>query len=143
MAAPDRRKRSRSQRVRDALVWGLILGAAGGAVLGAAIDGLGAAAGAAIGAVLFATTEAIGAARHGPAEPKPLAGRIAASALLMAVFGWLLGLLYGSDHTGLTPGLSGGVMGGFWLPAPQISPRGAGRAGARGAPPAPRGGGAA
>src|SRR3954470_16730441 len=94
MAAPDRRKSSRSQRIRDALVWGVALGAAGGAVLGAAIDGLGAAAGgavlgaridglgaaagAAIGAVLFATTEAIGAARHGPAEPKPLFGRIAA-----------------------------------------------------------------
>jgi len=113
MAAADRRKRSRSQRVRDALVWGLILGAAGGAVLGAAIDGLGAAAGAAIGAGLFATTEAIGAARHGPAEPKPLAGRIAASALLMALFGALLGLLYGSDHTVLTAIVSGALMGLF------------------------------
>src|SRR3954469_15483369 len=85
MAAPDRRKRSRSQRIRDALVWGVALGAAGGAVLGAAIDGLGAAAGGRAGGVLFATTEAIGAARHGPAEPKPLFGRIAASALLMAL----------------------------------------------------------
>src|SRR3954452_25520787 len=107
MAAPDRRKRSRSARIRDALVWGVIAGAAGGAAL-AGIPG------AIAGAVLFATSEAIAAARHGPAEPKPLAGRIAASALLMAVFGWLLGLLYGSsDHTVLTAVLSGGLMGLF------------------------------
>jgi hypothetical protein len=113
MATPDRRKRSRSRRIGDALVWGVLAGGAGGAVLGAAIDGLGAGAGAAIGAVLFATTEAVAAARHGPAEPKPLAGRIAASALLMALFGWLLGLLYGSEHTVLTAILSGAVMGLF------------------------------
>src|SRR3954454_569225 len=106
MAAPDRRKRSRSARIRDALVWGTIAGAAGGAAL-AGVPG------ALIGAVLFATSEAIAAARHGPAEPKPLAGRIAASALLMAVFGWLLGVLYGSDHTVLTAVLSGGLMGLF------------------------------
>jgi hypothetical protein len=113
MAVPDRRKRSRSRRIGDALVWGVFAGGAGGAVLGAAIDGLGAGAGAAIGAVLFATTEAVAAARHGPAEPKPLAGRIAASALLMALFGWLLGLLYGSEHTVLTAILSGALMGLF------------------------------
>jgi hypothetical protein len=112
-AAPDRRKRSRSQRIRDALVWGVAFGAAGGAVLGAAIDGLGALAGALIGAVLFAASEAITAARQRPAEPKPLAGRIAASALLMAIFGWLLGLLYGSDHVVLTAMLSGALMGAF------------------------------
>src|SRR3954447_1398630 len=87
MAAPDRRKRSRSQRIRDALVWGTIAGGAGGAALGAGIDGLGAAPGALIGAVLSGRGGAIAAARHGPAEPKPLAGRIAASAVLMALFG--------------------------------------------------------
>src|SRR3954469_16563124 len=108
MAAPDRRKRSRSARIRDALVWGTIAGAAGGAAL-AGVPG------ALIGAVLFATSEAIAAARHGPAEPKPLAGRIAASALLMAVFGWLLGVLYGSDHTVLTAILSGALMGLFGI----------------------------
>src|SRR4051794_10157775 len=80
MAAPDRRKRSRSARIRDALVWGTIAGAAGGAAL-AGVPG------ALIGAVLFAASEAIAAARHGPAEPKPLAGRIAATALLMAAVG--------------------------------------------------------
>ena len=32
------------------------------------------------------------------AEPKPLWQRIVASALLMALFGWLLGLIYGSSH---------------------------------------------
>src|SRR3954449_5355923 len=108
MAAPDRRKRSRSARIRDALVWGTIAGAAGGAAL-AGVPG------ALIGAVLFATSEAIAAARHGPAEPKPLAGRIAASALLMAVFGWLLGVLYGSDHTVLTAILSGALIGLFGI----------------------------
>jgi hypothetical protein len=34
----DRRRRSRSGRVRDALIWGAMLGAASGAVLGAALD---------------------------------------------------------------------------------------------------------
>jgi hypothetical protein len=113
MSAPDRRRRSRSGRTVDALVWGVVAGGAGGAVLGAAIDGLGAVAGAAIGAVLFATSEAIGAARQRPAEPRPLAGRIAASALLMAVFGWLLGLVYGDGHAVLTGILSGALMGLF------------------------------
>src|SRR4051812_1888265 len=109
MAAPDRRKRSRSARIRDALVWGTIAGAAGGAAL-AGVPG------ALIGAVLFATSEAIAAALHGPAEPKPLAGRIAASALLMAVFGWLLGVLYGSDHTVLTAILSRALIRLFGIP---------------------------
>src|SRR3954469_2248865 len=115
MAAPDRRKRSRPARIRDALVWGTIAGAAGGAAL-AGVPG------ALIGSVLFATSEGIAArgealapAGRGPAEPKPLAGRIAASALLMALFGWLLGLAYGSDHTILTAILSGALMGLFGL----------------------------
>src|SRR4051794_16834631 len=111
MAAPDRRKRSRSQRIRDALVWGVTLGAAGGAVLGAAVDGLGAGAGAAIGVVLFATIEAIGAARHGPAEPKPLLGRIAASAVLMALLGWLLGHVVGSLPVAILTGALLGLFG--------------------------------
>jgi hypothetical protein len=106
MAAADRRKRSRSQRIRDALVWGVIAGGAGGAALAGWP-------GAVIGAVLLATIEAIAAARHGPAEPKPLLGRIAASALLMAIFGWLLGLIYGSDHTVLTGMISGALVGAF------------------------------
>jgi hypothetical protein len=79
--------------VRDGLVWGALLGAAGGAVLGDAIDGLGAAAGALIGAVILAPAEAVMAMTQGVAEPKPLLGRIVASALLMAVLGWLLGLI--------------------------------------------------
>jgi hypothetical protein len=106
MAAPDRRKHTRSQRIRDAVVWGVIAGAAGGAALAGRP-------GAVIGAVLFATHEAISAAHHGPAEPKPLVGRITASALLMAIFGWLLGLIYGSDHTVLTAMISGALMGAF------------------------------
>ena len=42
MAVPDRRRRSRSGQLRDAVVWGTVLGAASGAVLGDAIDGVGA-----------------------------------------------------------------------------------------------------
>jgi len=115
MAARDRRKRSRRGRILDALVWGAVLGAAGGAVLGAGIDGVGAGAGAAIGALLYAPAEAIVAARHGPAEPKPLLGRITASALLMALFGALLGVIYGSGHTVLTAMLSGALLGALGL----------------------------
>ena len=78
----------------DGLVWGAALGAASGAVLGDAIDGLGAGLGALIGAALYAPAEVITTIRRGPAEPKPLWYRILSSALLMAVFGWLLGWIY-------------------------------------------------
>jgi hypothetical protein len=111
MASPDRRRRSRSGQLRDALIWGALLGGAGGAVLGDAIDGLGAGAGALIGAALFAPAEALSRARQTPAEPRPLWGRIVASALLMALLGWLLGLIYGPDHALLTGLISGGLLG--------------------------------
>ena len=94
MAEPDRRKRSRTGRVLDAVIWGAALGAASGAVLGDAIDGLGATLGALIGVALYAPAEAITSIRRGAAEVKPLWYRILSSALLMAVFGWLLGLIY-------------------------------------------------
>src|ERR671914_1542758 len=81
-------------RVLDAAIWGAALGAASGAVLGDAIAGLGAGLGALIGAALYAPAEAITSIRRGPAEPKPLWYRILSSALLMAVFGWLLGWIY-------------------------------------------------
>src|SRR3954452_15556356 len=41
VGAPPRHKRSRSGRLLDAAVWGVPLGAAGGAVLGAAVDSVG------------------------------------------------------------------------------------------------------
>jgi hypothetical protein len=94
VAEPDRRKRSRSGRLLDAVIWGAALGAASGAVLGATIDGAGAVLGALIGAALYTPAEVITSIRRGPAEPKPLWYRILSSALLMAVFGWLLGLIY-------------------------------------------------
>ena len=93
MGSPDRRRRSRSGRLLDALVWGTALGAAAGAVLGAAIDGLGAGAGALIGVLLYAPAEAFTSISRGAAEVKPLWQRILSSALLMALFGWLLGLI--------------------------------------------------
>jgi hypothetical protein len=114
MGDPDRRRRSRSGRILDALVWGVSLGAASGAVLGDAIDGVGAGTGALIGAALYAPAEAITSIRRTTAEPKPLWLRIISSALLMALFGWLLGLIYGSDQpllTGIISGLVVGVLG--------------------------------
>ena len=84
MAEPDRRRRSRSGRVLDAVIWGAALGAASGAVLGDAIDGVGAGLGALIGAALYAPAEVITSIRRGAAEVKPLWYRILSSALLMA-----------------------------------------------------------
>jgi hypothetical protein len=91
---PDRRRRSRSGQLLDAVIWGAALGAGSGAVLGDAIDGVGTGLGALTGASLYAPAEAITSVRRGAAEVKPLWYRILSSALLMAVFGWLLGLIY-------------------------------------------------
>ena len=115
MADPGRPRRSRSGRLFDALIWGTALGAASGAVLGDAIDGVGVGLGAVIGAVLYAPAEAITSLTRGPAEPKPLWYRIISSALLMALFGWLLGLIYGPDEPLLTAIISGAVVGVFGL----------------------------
>jgi len=111
MAASDRHKRSKSGRVLDAAVWGAVIGAAGGAALGAGIDGIGAALGAVIGAVVFAPAEVLTALRRTAAQPKPLWERILGSVLLMAIFGWLLGLVIGDDHAILTAVISGGLLG--------------------------------
>jgi hypothetical protein len=111
MGDPDRRRRSASGRVLDAVVWGATFGAASGAVLGDAIDGVGAGPGAVIGAALLAPAEAITTIRRGPAELKPLWQRILSTALLMALFGWLLGLVYGSGEPLLTGIISGALIG--------------------------------
>jgi hypothetical protein len=115
MASPDRRRRSRSGQIRDSLIWGAILGAAGGAALGDAIEGVGALTGAIVGAAFCAPTEALTTARRGAAEIKPLWQRILASALLMAVLGWLLGLIYGPDRPLLTAILCGALLGALGL----------------------------
>jgi hypothetical protein len=111
MAQPDRSRRSRSGRVLDGVIWGAALGAASGAVLGDAIAGVGAGLGALIGAALYAPAEVITSLTRGPAEPKPLWYRIISSALLMALFGWLLGLIYGSDESLVTAIISGTLIG--------------------------------
>jgi len=111
MGTADRRKRSRSGRLLDSLVWGTVLGAASGAVLGDAIDGIGAIAGAVIGAALCALAEAITTLTRGAGEMKPLWQRILASGLVMAIFGWLLGLIYGPDEPLLTGLISGALLG--------------------------------
>jgi hypothetical protein len=115
MADPGRRRRSRSGQVLDSLIWGTALGAASGAVLGDGIDGVGAGAGAVIGVALVAPAEVFTTVRKAPAEPKPLWQRILASALLMALFGWLLGLIYGSDEALITGIICGAVVGLFGL----------------------------
>jgi hypothetical protein len=115
MSEPDRRRRSRSGRILDALVWGVGLGAASGAVLGDALEGVGAGTGAVIGAALYAPAEVITTITRSPAEPKPLWQRILSSTLLMALFGWLLGLIYGSDEPVLTGIISGVLVGLFGL----------------------------
>jgi hypothetical protein len=111
MADPDRRRRSRSGQLRDALIWGIALGAAAGAVLGDAIDGVGAGVGAVVVAAVYAPAEVITTMRRGGAQIKPLWQRIFSSALLMALFGWLLSLVFGSDATLLTAMLSGALLG--------------------------------
>jgi hypothetical protein len=107
----DRRRRSRSGRVLDALIWATPVGAASGAVLGDGVDAVGAGAGAVIGAALYAPAEVITSITRSPAEPKPLWHRILSSALLMALFGWLLGLIYGPDKPLLTAIISGALVG--------------------------------
>ncbi|HYY21049.1 MAG TPA: hypothetical protein VE780_04155, partial [Thermoleophilaceae bacterium] len=111
MGDPDRRRRTPAGRLLDALIWGTAVGAASGAVLGDAIDGVGPGAGALIGAGLYAPAEAVTSMSRGPAEPKPLWHRILSSVLLMALFGSLLGLIYGSDEPLLTSILSGAIVG--------------------------------
>src|SRR3954452_1990965 len=114
MASPDRRRRSRSGRVLDSLVWGAVLGAAAGAALGAAIGGVGAALGALIGALLCAPAEVFTTLTRGAAEVKPLWQRIVSSALLMALFGWLLGVI-GLDDPVVAGTASGALLGLFGL----------------------------
>jgi hypothetical protein len=111
MVDSDGRRRSRSGRLRDAVAWGIALGAASGAVLGNAIDGVGAGVGALVGAAVYAPAEVITTMSRGGAEIKPLWQRIFSSALLMALFGWLLGLIYGPDEPLLTAIISGALLG--------------------------------
>jgi hypothetical protein len=97
--------------VLDGVIWGAALGGASGAVLGDAIDGVGAGLGALIGAALYAPAEVITSMRRGPAEPKPLWYRVVSSALLMALVGWLLGLILGSDEALVIAIISGALLG--------------------------------
>src|SRR6476619_5366246 len=110
MGSPDRRRRSRSGRLVDALVWGAALGASAGAVLGESINGVGAGVGALIGVLLYAPAEALTSLSRGAGEVKPLWQRILSSALLMALFGWLLGLI-GLGEPVLTGIVSGALLG--------------------------------
>jgi hypothetical protein len=92
------------------LVWGAALGGAGGAVLGAAIGAVGAGVGALIGVVLYAPAEAVTSLSRGAGAVKPLWQRIVSSALLMALFGWLVGLI-GLDEPLVVGIVSGALLG--------------------------------
>jgi hypothetical protein len=87
------------------------VGAGSGAVLGAAIDGVGAGVGAVVCAAVYAPAEVITTMRRSAGEIKPLWQRIFGSALLMALFGWVLGLIYGPDEPLLTAIISGALLG--------------------------------
>jgi hypothetical protein len=121
MDGTDRRRRSRSGQLLDALVWGTALGAASGAVLGDAVDGVGPGLGAVIGVALCAPAEAIMRMTRGPGQMPPLWQRIAASALLMALLGALLGALYGPGHALLTAILCGALLGALGLRAAKLA----------------------
>jgi hypothetical protein len=107
----DRRRRSRSGQIRDALVWGALLGGAAGAVLGHAVDGVGALLGAVIGVVIYAPLEATMRARLGPADAPPRWSRILGSALAMSLFGALLGLVFSPVVVGILSGALLGLVG--------------------------------
>jgi hypothetical protein len=111
MGTADRRRRSRSGRLVDGLVWGAALGAAAGAALGDAVDGIGAAAGAVVGVALYAPAEALTGLSRSDAAPKPLWQRIFGSVLLMALFGWVLGRIYGTGEPLLTAIVCGTLLG--------------------------------
>ena len=111
MGDRDRRRRSRSGQVVDSLIWGVALGATSGAVLGDAIEGIGAGLGAVIAVALYAPAEVATSMSRGAAEIKPLWQRIFSSALLMALVGWLLGLIYGPDEPLATATISGALLG--------------------------------
>jgi hypothetical protein len=107
VGAESRRRQERPRRVRDATIWGVVLGAGAGAVLGHGIDGVGAGWGALVGAAITAPLTALAALTQRPGRPGPLWGRILSSALLMALLGALIGLVYGE------PLFIGIVSGGF------------------------------
>jgi hypothetical protein len=112
MPEPGQPRPGRRARIADALIWGALLGASAGAVLGAAIDGVGALAGALAGAVLTMAAEAAGrlVQRRRGGLP-PLANRILASALLMALLGAALGLVLGAGSGLVAAILAGALLG--------------------------------
>jgi hypothetical protein len=103
-------KRNRAGRVRDALIWGAVLGASSGAVLGAAV-GVGAGYGALAGLVVIPFVELAATLRQGVAEPKPLWARVIASGLLMALVGAVLGAVLGPEPTAVICGALVGLLG--------------------------------
>jgi hypothetical protein len=109
MAAGGNGDRRRRRRLRDAVVWGMVLGAASGAVLGHAVDGVGAGWGALIGVAVNTPAEVVAVLTWRPAQPGPLWRRVVSSALLMALLGALLGVVDGAPL--FVAIVSGGFLG--------------------------------
>lgn len=111
MSDERRPPRSQARRTVDGVVWGLLIGGAAGAVIGDGIGWLGAAAGALIGATLYTPAEVLTTRLRGAGETKPLWHRILSAALLMALVGWLLGVILGDDRTLAIALICGGALG--------------------------------
>ncbi|HEX4805824.1 MAG TPA: hypothetical protein VFU94_07985, partial [Conexibacter sp.] len=118
---PGGPRRSRRARAVDALAWGALLGATGGAVLGASIDDVGAATGAVVGALVMAATDAAGRLVQKPGQVPPLPGRILASALLMAIAGGAIGLVLGRGAGLAVAILAGAFLGALGLRALKLA----------------------
>ena len=114
-------RRSRRRRIADAVLWSALIGAGGGAVLGASIDGASALAGAVVGAAVAAISDGAGRLLQKPGQVPPLFGRILASALLMAIAGGAAGLVLGAG-SGLVVAIGAGVLlGALGLRAPKLA----------------------
>jgi len=114
-------RRDRAARVRDALLWGVLLGASGGAVLGASIEDVGALSGAVAGALVMTAADVGGRLLQKPGQVPPLFGRIVASALLMAIAGGALGLVLGSGSGLIVAVASGLLLGALGLRAAKVA----------------------
>ena len=86
---------------------GALIGAAGGAALGASFGGRGALLGAAAGALVIGIGEAITDATRTPGTAKPAAWRIVSSAAVAASIGWLVALVAPDLHLAVYGALFG------------------------------------
>ncbi|MGI9557288.1 MAG: hypothetical protein ACR2N5_05025, partial [Solirubrobacterales bacterium] len=110
MSQAERANRTQEQ-LRGSLIGGGVIGAAGAAALTASLGWPWWALAALAGAMAFGALEAITSATTTPGLPKPLWHRTLASALLFAVFGWVLGLIFGTGEPVIFGVVIGGLLG--------------------------------